>query len=179
MKILVDMDGVLANFEKRVLDTYRTTHPNKLFIPLEERTTFYVKEQYPLELQPLVEAIYLAPGFYRSLPQIEGSFEALSNLKQRGHDIFICTAPLPEYQHCILEKYQWVEEQLGSEWVKKIIVTNDKTLVRGDYLIDDKPSIKGLEIPTWEHILFEQPYNRFVDSKRRINWANWQSILEI
>ena len=179
MKILIDMDGVIANFEKSVLDTYQSLYPTKPFIPLDERTTFYVKEQYPSELQSLVESIYLTPGFYQSLPIINGAAEALSEMTQRGHNLFICTAPLPQYEHCVLEKYQWVDQYLGAEWVKKIIVTNDKTLVRGDILIDDKLNITGLETPTWEHILFNQPYNKHITSKKRLNWDNWKSILDI
>jgi hypothetical protein len=37
--------------------------------------------------------------------------------------------------------------------VKKIILTGDKTVVQGDILIDDKPSVTGINPkPTWDHI---------------------------
>ena len=37
-----------------------------------------------------------------------------------------------------------MEEHLGSEFTKRVILTRDKTLVRGDVLIDDKPTIGGI-----------------------------------
>jgi hypothetical protein len=44
-------------------------------------------------------------------------------------------------------------------------------------LIDDKPEITGVEKePTWEHILYDRPYNRGIN-KRRITWGNWKDIL--
>jgi len=178
MRILVDMDGVVANFEKGVLDTYRNRHPDKSFVPLEQRTSFYVKEQYPNELQPLVEEIYLAKGFYLNLPPIEGSLEALSELASRGDEIYICTSPLLSNPFCVQEKYDWVINHLGKDWTKRMIVSKDKTIVSGDFLIDDKPDVKGVQQPTWEQILYSQPYNAQVNSKRRMTWRNWKSIID-
>lgn len=59
-----------------------------------------------------------------------------------------------------------------------LFLTNDKTIVKGDILIDDKPEPIGLEKPEWEHIIFDQPYNRYIKDKRRINCFNWKSIFE-
>ena len=177
MRILVDMDGVITDFEKGVLDGYRKNHPNKPFIPLEQRTTFYVKDQYPKELQPLVKEIYLSNGFYLGLPPIEGSLEALSELTKRGDEIFICTSPLLENPFCIQEKYNWIINHLGKDWTKKMIVTKDKTIVHGNFLIDDNPDVEGIQQPTWEHILYSQPYNLQANSKRRLTWQNWESVI--
>ena len=94
-----------------------------------------------------------------------------------GHQVFLCTSPLSEYQNCVLEKYEWVDEHLGPEWVDQIVLTRDKTIVYGDVLIDDRPQIDGAATPTWEHILYDQPYNRTETSKRRLTWANWRSVL--
>ena len=179
MQILVDMDGVIANFEKGIVDKFIELHPDQKHIPLEQRTVFYVKEQYPTHLQPLVEEIYLAPGFYRSLPTIPGSLEALSEMRKKKHDVYICTSPLSQYQNCVLEKFEWVEANLGMDWIKKIIITKDKTIVKGDILIDDKPEVKGVETPSWEHVLYTQPYNSSVTQKRRLTWQNWKQVLGV
>lgn len=68
MIILVDMDGVLADFERGFLDSYRQRHPDKPFVPLGQRTTFQVKDDYSEDIQPLVKEVYTAPGFICSLP---------------------------------------------------------------------------------------------------------------
>ncbi|MDP4039166.1 MAG: 5'-3'-deoxyribonucleotidase [Candidatus Pacearchaeota archaeon] len=178
MRILVDMDGVVADFEKGVLDTYRNRHPDKSFVPLEQRTSFYVKDNYPNELQPLVEEIYLAQGFYLNLPPIDGSLEALSELTSRGDEIYICTSPLLSNPFCVQEKYDWVINHLGKDWTKRMIVSKDKTIVHGDFLIDDKPEVKGVQQPSWEQILYSQPYNSQVNSMKRMTWRNWKSVID-
>jgi len=179
MIISIDMDGVIADFEKGFLDSFRKKHPERKHIPLNKRTTFYVKEQYPKELQDLVESVYLEPDFYRTLPPIPGSLEAISEITKLGHEVFICTSPLSKYENCVLEKYQWIDEHLGKEWTKKIILAKDKTLIKSDFLIDDKPEIKGIHTPIWEHIIYEQPYNSKENSKKKLNWKNWKSVLKL
>jgi 5'-nucleotidase len=72
-----------------------------------------------------------------------------------------------------------VEKNLGPDWVKRVILTKDKTLVKADFLIDDKPEITGAEaVPVWEHILYDRPYNRGANRKR-LTWANWKEVLGV
>lgn len=172
MIILIDQDGVLADFERGFHDAWQASGHSHSALPLEDRRSFYVRDDYPRHLRGEVEVIYPAPGFYRNLPPIGGAIEAVKALVL-NHDVRFCTSPLNAYRHCVLEKYEWVEQHLGGEYVSRIIVTKDKTLIQGDILIDDKPDITGDCIPTWRHILFDQPYNRHVDGIR-MTWANWQ-----
>jgi 5'-nucleotidase len=92
-----------------------------------------------------------------------------------GHDVRICTAPLSRFTNCVGEKFQWVVNHLGPSWVERIVLTKDKSLVRGDVLIDDKPEVTGSLVPSWQHLVFEAPYNT-VAIGRRINWSNWQQV---
>lgn len=177
MIVLVDQDNVLADFELEVLNRWRAKYPDRPFVAIELRREFYVRNQYPAEFRPDVEAIYTSPGFIRSLPVIAGSVAALNTMQSMGHDVWICTSPLSKYEHCVLEKFEWVEKNLGREWTKKIIISNDKTLVRGSVLIDDKPEITGVMNPFWEHVVFDQPWNRQISGKRRLDWTNWESVL--
>ena len=177
MRILIDMDGVLSDFDGEFLKRWRERYPDKFYVPMEERTTFYVKQQYPDELKPLVSEIVLEPGFFRDMMPIAGGKEALDEMRELGHEVFICTSPLSAYKNCVLEKFEWVDRVLGPQWVKRIIITKDKTLVKADYIIDDKPEITGVErTPSWEHILYDRPYNREAD-KKRLTWSNWKSVL--
>jgi 5'-nucleotidase len=179
MRILVDMDGVIADFEHGFLEDWRATYPDKFYIPFEERNTFQLTDQYPEDLKALVGQIYCEPGFFRKLNPIAGGIEALWEMDRLGLEVFICTSPLKIYQNCVIEKYIWVEENLGVAWTKRLVMTRDKTLVRGDILIDDKPVIEGADVPAWEHVLYDQPYNRTaeVSHKRRLTWANWKEVL--
>lgn len=179
MRILVDRDNVLADFERSVLQAFQSRHPERMSIPLEQRTTFHIQDQYPIEVRPLIEEIYLSQGFYAGLPPVPGSLEALFELGTSHHETYICTSPLLKNPYCIPEKYEWVRKHLGKEWVEKIIVCKDKTIIQGDVLIDDKPEVSGVQQPTWEHILHSQPYNRHVTSKKRLDWQNWRSVLNL
>jgi len=177
MRILVDMDGVISDFDGEFIKRWQERHPEKFHIPMEERTLFYVKDQYPEELKPLVMEILLEPTFFRDMMPMDGAKEALFEMDTMGLEVFICTSPFSAYQNCVLEKYEWVEKTLGSDWVNHIILTKDKTLVKADYLIDDKPEITGVEItPGWEHIVYDRPYNRGTN-KRRLTWKNWKDVL--
>lgn len=179
------MDGVIADFERGFLNSWRKQHPDKPYIPLEQRTEFYIRKQYTQEFKDkindiynFVEAIYISQGFYRYLPPISGSLKALTEMNDMGHEVFICTSPKSGNKYCVKEKYEWVEQHLGSDWLKRVIVTKDKTIIKADFLIDDKDEIKGLvKKPSWEHFIYDQPYNREVTSVRRLTWETWKSAL--
>ena len=176
--LLIDMDGVVADFELGFLQAFRSKYPSEPYIPIPERTVFKIKDQYPEELKPKVRSIIEAPGFYRNLPMIKGSKSTIMEMYDMGLNFYFCSSPLSKYKNCVLEKYEWIEEQFGSNFTDKIILTRDKTVVQGDLLIDDKPEITGaLEEPSWEHILYISPYNKNVEGKRRLSWENWKEIL--
>lgn len=181
MRVLVDMDGVITNLEGKFLECWREQHPEKMFIPLEQRTTFYIVDQYPQEWKSLIRQILWAPGFYRTQKPILYSIEALLEMQIMGIEVFICSSPLTIYQNCVLEKFEWIDEHLGNDWIKRIILTKDRTIIKADFLIDDRPKVEGIEEnPSWEHIVYDTPYNRNgVKKKRLISWKNWKKTLSI
>jgi 5'-nucleotidase len=172
--VLVDMDGVLANFELACQQCWRRLYPDLPFIELEERTTHDIKQQYATlgeNYGNKMRDIIHSNGFYATLEVMNGAKEGLDRLKQSGYEVFICTAQARNTK-CAPEKAEWVNRHLGSEWVERMIITRDKTMVRGDILIDDKPVITGLYSPCFTHIIYDQPYNRLVDSGRpRLTWS--------
>lgn len=179
MIILLDMDGVLANFEQGLLQAFQTHYPSRPCIPLGDRRGFYAHEQYPKEDRKRITQLITAKGFFRNLPPIQGAIEACQALFASQHEIFFCTSPISRYQHCVLEKYQWIEAHLGFDYTKRMILTKDKTVIHGDILIDDRPQIHGVHSPSWEHVLYAQPYNKDVHDKRRLTWENWQELIPV
>lgn len=177
MLVLLDQDGVLADFELGFHHAWRERHPDLDVIALGNRKNFRVRDDYPADQRERVDAIYHAPGFYRDLVPITGAIEGAKAMLNAGIDVRICTSPLDAYRHCVLEKYEWVERYLGHEFVRRIIVTKDKSLVVGDVLIDDNPEIPFSRSPTWLHVVYDQPYNRS-HAGPRITWENWEAILE-
>lgn len=171
--VLVDMDGVVTDFEGGLLNIWKRLYPGRFFIPPEQRRTFYMQEEYPEECRDDMWAIYTEAGFFWNLPEVPGATAGFKRLVDMGYDLWICTTPMPEYENCVTEKFHWVKEHLGFEWTKKLILARDKTMVYGHYLIDDRPEIVGINShPMWEHIVFDAPYNRNSRSIRRMTWSS-------
>ena len=173
--ILLDLDGPVANFEQGFLELWQKQFPKEPFIPLKDRITHSHTGQYP---EKMVLKIYGTPGFFRNLKPVHGFKEAVQELEHMGHDVRICTSPLSEYRHCVLEKYEWVDEHLGKAAIDKMILTRDKTIVAGHILIDDNPEITGTMLPKWARVVFDMPFNRTVArAYPRMNWRTWKRTL--
>lgn len=175
--ILVDMDNTICQFDEEFDRQWQILYPKEVFVSALERKDFHIEKSYPKELQDQVTDIFHAPGFFRSLKPIEGAIQALHDLDGKGYDIKICTAPLTGAPTCMTEKYEWIKEHLGKRWVRKLIATDDKTIIRGCVLIDDKPSITGSVTPSWTQLFYDKPYNRASGGMRLIHWKFVEDIL--
>jgi len=176
MIILLDMDGVLADFETGFVEGWRARFPGVPPLDPALRRHFNITDDYPPEQRSMVVDVYGAEGFFLHLAPVAGAIEGVRALEAMGHDIRFCSSPLRRYRHCVGEKYAWIDHYFGLDFVERLILTRDKTLVRGDVLIDDKPEITGAVAPAWRRIVFDQPYNRGVRAPR-MTWANWREVL--
>lgn len=174
--VLVDQDGVIADWQHTYDMLLAQQMPHVAIIPREEIKIFKAQKLYAPEHHAGIAKMMNTPGFYRNLLPIEGAVKALKEMKAAGYNVRICTAPYVTHETCASEKMQWVGEHLGEEWKELMVITSDKTLVRGDILIDDKPKISGSMDPMWKHVVFDAPYNRHVEI--RLNkWSDWTNVL--
>lgn len=118
MIVYVDMDGVLADYD-RAYEEVRMSMP---------------ATQYPQSL----------PGFFTGLHPIRDAITSFHSLSQH-HDTYILTAPSNRNPHSYTEKRLWVEEHLGFEATERLIICSNKGLLKGDILIDDNVDGKGQE----------------------------------
>jgi 5'-nucleotidase len=171
MRILVDMDGVVADWAagmQLALQSPDFLDWSRWEILAEDATD---------EHRAAFARALRSPRFYRRLTPIEGAVDALRAMSEQ-HDVFLCSTPDLTNQTCASDKIHWTRAVLGHAWTTRLILTHDKTIVHGDVLIDDKPQVTGAMVPTWEHILFDQPYNRNVLNRRRITqWSEWAEML--
>jgi len=184
--LLIDMDGVIANYYARFLRVWQMLYPNRKAIPLKELEGFYIESCYSEYPEEDIKRILTTSRFFRNLPPVDHAIKTLQEIiVDPAFDSFICTAPDIEYQDqlCFSEKAQWVEEHLGKEWLHKMILSKDKTLIHGNYLIDDKPSIHGVRTPSWKHVVFHQKYNHTEEIIKREefrleDWTKWPTVRE-
>jgi 5'-nucleotidase len=91
-------------------------------------------------------------GFFENLPPIDGAIDAFKKLSEKYETYFLSTAPWSNI-YAPSEKRIWVEKHLGEFAFKKLILTHNKGLLKGDYLIDDR-KLNGVEDFEGEHIHF-------------------------
>jgi 5'-nucleotidase len=117
-------------------------------------------------------------GLYRNLEPMPGAVDAALAMEDAGLDVFFCSTPFATHATCASEKLASIEEHLGARWVPRVILTHDKTLVKGSVLVDDKPGVHGAMEPEWTHLVFDQSYNRcLVDAPRLREWKDWEQAI--
>jgi 5'-nucleotidase len=188
LRVLIDMDGVIANFEKDLLDTYRAENPKLPVLPDIKRRGLRIAEQYKnyfgtIEMKKLQD-IMTRKGFFKNLTPISPAVEAVHKLLEQPqyYDCFICTAPLVHNPYCTSEKLEWIRSVFGQAFGKKVIITNDKTVVNGDFLVDDNAEIIGAQLPSYQHVLVRQSHNQHVkeiNKGGRLLLEHWDELEDI
>lgn len=177
--VLVDMDGVLADFDGATEQYLRDNHPD---IPIAARQNFYYKHDY-LEAahQVIINQLHASQYFFRNLPEIPGALDGWQRIIELGYEPRICSSPLHTNEWCKDEKLAWVEHRLGKQAMQTALITTHKEECEGIALIDDRPEIKNAATASWRHIIFDQPYNTVVDTECRLHgWhdPNLKLLLE-
>jgi 5'-nucleotidase len=177
MIILIDQDETLADFIGGFTKRWSEKYPKEPVVPTDSYLSSRILDHYPKESEEMVKSIYTAPGFIFGLDPIEGSIEAIREMDALGHDVRICTSPLSSYNNCVVEKYAWIENHFGREFTRKMLLTKDKTLIRGDIMIDDSIP-KGVMDPLWDFVVFDRPHNQKIVGKRLYRWKDWRNVIE-
>lgn len=173
--VLVDMDGVFVDWTAAFERDLAKFFPDLVF---EELREFSTPTHLPQVHQDAINWVKNRSGFYRDMRPIPGAIEAIKELAKE-HEVRFCSSPEVFNGSCESDKKQWLCTYMGVQWANRLILTKDKTLVRGDVLIDDRPDVHGIMTPEWTQVLFSQPYNDHVlDVPRLSEWGQWRTELE-
>jgi len=172
--VLLDMDGVLVDWDRGFARAWGGR--SKI-----GRDDYAMERCVPEALGEAAKAVFHAERFFAELPPMPGAVAAVKEMASRGYHVLFCTSPVLTSSSCPSEKFEWVRRHFGPGWVSRIVLTSDKTVVRGDILIDDKPKIVGCQTPAWRQLLFDAPYNRHLsDAHRLSSWSDWEpKLLEL
>lgn len=181
--VLVDMDGVIADWYTGLREVTAMLAPLRAIpdpladIPVPP--TFIIATGTD-EAAELVRDAMAHGSLYARLKPIDGALEALT-LMQDLFDVRICSTPDVSNAACSSAKIAWLHKYVGIGLAKSAILTHDKTIIRGDVLIDDKPEIDGVHgsDPEWTRIVFDAAYNQDSPGPRMAaDWSNWRDIVE-
>src|SRR5258706_8672221 len=163
MRILIDMDDVTADAVARFLEWYerdfgirytrQQLHGTKLseIVPPEHKQTVL---RYPHQ-----------KGFFKDLPVIQDSkevIEALNNI----YEVFVVSAAM-EFKYSLYDKFEWLDQHFPFIPWKRRVFCGDKTIVKGDVLIDDHDF--NLFVFTGRPIVFFSPPNVHYIKNERID----------
>ncbi len=139
--VYVDMDNVLVDFPWGV-----------------DQLSDDLKKEYEDDLDEI-------PNFFGDLPPIEGAIEGFRKLSEQYDTYILSTAPWRNPSAWV-DKLLWVKEHLPETGYKRLILSHNKQLNKGDYLIDDRTA-NGAGDFEGEHIQFgQEPF------------TDWDAVLE-
>jgi 5'(3')-deoxyribonucleotidase len=140
-RIYIDMDNVLVDFKSgidRIDEATRMAYDGRLDV---------------------------VPGIFSLMDPMPGAIEAVHRLAEK-YDLFILSTAPWKNPSAWADKVSWVTKYLGDVLEKRLILSHRKDLLKGDYLIDDRPK-HGADTFDGEWIRFgTDPF------------PDWKSVLE-
>lgn len=138
--VYVDMDNVLVDFESA-----RNKLPEGVWDAAPDKADL--------------------PGVFALMEPLDGAIDAYKALHAK-YDVYILSTS-PWANHTAMnDKLVWVKKHLGDHGYKRLILSHNKHLNRGDYLIDDRPNNGAAE--------FEGEWIQFGSTK----FPDWPTVLE-
>lgn len=139
---------------------------SRIYIDMDDTIADYtanVKKHKQLNpAQPFPQAQW---GFFLELEPLPGAIESVNRLAEIGNEVFFLSRPSAKNYNCYSEKAYWIAKHFGPDWVDKLILACDKSLLKGDFLIDDQGGFGQEEfegewirfgtekIPDWETLM--------------------------
>lgn len=170
-RLILDQDDVLAATHDKLADIVFNEFETGLSREAFNKVAFH--QILSTELSQRLYHIIQAPGFFSDIPLIPNAREAVLELSKK-YEIFVATAAL-EFPNSFREKYDWLRQYFDFIPWTHIVFCGDKSILAGDYLIDDMP--RNLKTFKGKGLLFNAAHNLEETAYQRV--MNWEEILQL
>lgn len=136
MRVLIDMDGIVADFLGHFINTYNEcTHAR---VSKRDVTTWEVSDSLPDQRAAKKARQRLhSPSWWREMPLVCEKAPAIVQKWTRSHDVCFASTPWSEASYSA--KAAWIQEHFPFTSRKQLALLAEKWHLKGDVIIDDKP----------------------------------------
>lgn len=173
MKIVCDMDEVLAQFINKVLHRWNLEH--KTSFNRDHINTWNMDATLGKGSFDDVIRWMSNPDFFEMLEPVNGALSGIRHL-MKSHDVMIATSLHDDVPNAYDSKKRWIKKHLPEFQMRNFFVITRKEMLDGDVLIDDA----GHNVEPWcergrEAIVLDAPWNRHVNhllARRALHWGD-------
>lgn len=155
MRILVDMDGVVADIDSYWLELYNRDYKDSL--KPEDLVSWDVSDCVTPSCGKKIFDYLKLPDFYLKAGVYPGSQRVVRSLMSKGHEIVFVTASPLWLERAAYEKATWLKIHFPFVPRHNLIITHRKDLVSGDILLDD--GVHNIEIFPGIRCIFSRAHN--------------------
>lgn len=185
MRIGIDVDEVLANFNEALCNFHNSTYNTNL--TRKDFKDFYLADAFKCseeEVKERMQNFFLSP-FFKQIKPIEGAKEAIIELSKNNELIIITARPevlrkdteewLESYFPAIFKRVH-ISQSKFQKGLRKWQICKDEKV---DIHIDDGLHIiKDCSKNNIKSIVFDNPWNREFTPKNAIRVKDWYEALE-
>jgi 5'(3')-deoxyribonucleotidase len=172
--VLLDCDGPLLSYTHGICAAANERlspdqHINPSMITRWDVLSFITNEKVRSEVSQMRNG----RSFWANLPVVEGARDGIEQLRSAGVGVKVVTSPFLSCDAWGSVRYAALKRHFGIS-PDDVHVTADKSVVRGDAFVDDKPShVLSWQIanPLCAALLYDLPHNRQATSRARFMWS--------
>lgn len=166
-RLIIDMDDVIADATGQFIHYYEMEFGVRVV-----RDSLNHQDEghgFPGN-HDVVKQFPFRENFFRTMTPNPGSPEVLSLLNKK-YELFIVSAAM-EFPQSLSEKLAWLKDHFSFLSWKQIVFCGSKTVVHGDYMIDDLAyNLAGFK---GEPFIFTAPHNLHIQQYSRLN--DWKEV---
>lgn len=173
----IDCDGVMADLVGRVIERVNAKYGKDF--KHEDINTWDVYEPLGISKGEFY-SMANEEGFCADLNPLPGARAGIDQLRKHA-DVYAVTSPMSG-PYWLYERTTWLIQRMGFQY-KNIIQCKEKTLIKVNYLVDDKTSTINAWAeahPGAQAILWNTPWNaKETMHMRAFRASNWVEVLNL